>query len=181
MNDAAACCQAQAIGNLVQRLTGLKRPERNARRWRLLIFRWIYEVTDPRHALSRFITPVETRSAPDLSVYRICQVGLPILLATQVAEVPAGERHGLCGAEAGEGAGQRPGSQGLPVTRRRAFIRVHGSRYGASTRSDPAPPGLTVAGGRGVEPTAPGRAGRRAASERPRANHAAFHPGLHVA
>ena len=41
---------------------------RNARRWRLLVFRWINEVTDPRHALSRFTTPVETRSAPRTSI-----------------------------------------------------------------------------------------------------------------
>src|SRR5690606_37827641 len=44
---------------------GLKRPERNARRWRLWFCQWIYEEKAPRHALCRFATHVETRSAPN--------------------------------------------------------------------------------------------------------------------
>ena len=43
---------------------GFKRRERNARRWRLLVSRWIYEVTGPRYALHCFVTHVEARSAP---------------------------------------------------------------------------------------------------------------------
>jgi hypothetical protein len=43
---------------------GLKRPERNARRWRLWFCQWINEEKAPRHALCRFATHVETRSAP---------------------------------------------------------------------------------------------------------------------
>src|SRR6266702_1116989 len=56
---------AWPISKPVQRLAGIRRLERNARRWRLRISRWIYEVTGPRHALRCFETRVETRSPPD--------------------------------------------------------------------------------------------------------------------
>src|SRR5713226_1111260 len=55
---------AWPISKPVQRLAGIRRLERNARRWRLRISRWIYEVTGPRHALRCFETCVETRSPP---------------------------------------------------------------------------------------------------------------------
>lgn len=48
----------------VQSLAGVRRPERNGRRWRLLRFQRIYEVTGPRYALRCFATHVETRSPP---------------------------------------------------------------------------------------------------------------------
>ena len=48
----------------MQRLTGVRRRERNARRWRLKCFQWIYEGTGPRYALLCFVTHVETRSPP---------------------------------------------------------------------------------------------------------------------
>ena len=50
----------------VQSLAGVRRPERNGRRWRLLRFQRIYEVTGPRYALRCFATHVETRSPPTL-------------------------------------------------------------------------------------------------------------------
>src|SRR6266700_310457 len=56
--------EAWPISKPVQRLAGIRRLERNARRWRLRISRWIYEVTGPRHALRCFETRVETRSPP---------------------------------------------------------------------------------------------------------------------
>src|SRR5690606_35675663 len=43
----------------------LKRRERNARRWRLLVFQWIYELTGARHALLCFVTHVESGSSPE--------------------------------------------------------------------------------------------------------------------
>src|SRR5207249_9256159 len=55
---------AWPISKPVQRLAGITRLERNARRWRLRISRWIYEVTGPRYALRCFDTHVETRSPP---------------------------------------------------------------------------------------------------------------------
>src|SRR2546429_841762 len=55
---------AWPISKPVQRLAGIRRLERNARRWRLRISRWIYEVTGPRYALRCFDTHVETRSPP---------------------------------------------------------------------------------------------------------------------
>src|SRR5690606_42009025 len=51
---------------------GLKRPERNARRWRLWFCQWIYEEKAPRHALCRFATHVETRSAPKFGIWQHC-------------------------------------------------------------------------------------------------------------
>ena len=52
-----------------QRPTGaessaIKRLERSFRRLRLLVSRWIYEVTGPRYALLCFATHVEARSPP---------------------------------------------------------------------------------------------------------------------
>src|SRR2546430_12873500 len=55
---------AWPISKPVQRLAGIRRLERNARRWRLRISRWIYEVTGPRYTLRCFDTHVETRSPP---------------------------------------------------------------------------------------------------------------------
>src|SRR5437660_4068434 len=55
---------AWPISKPVQRLAGIRRLERNARRWRLRISRCIYEVTGPRYALRCFDTHVETRSPP---------------------------------------------------------------------------------------------------------------------
>ena len=48
----------------------LKRLQRIARRLRVELFRWIYEVTDPRYAPSCFATPVETRSPPAPHILR---------------------------------------------------------------------------------------------------------------
>src|SRR5713226_8160459 len=64
VNDAALLSGAWSISKPVQRLAGIRRLERNARRWRLRISRWIYEVTGPRHALRCFETCVETKSPP---------------------------------------------------------------------------------------------------------------------
>ena len=51
----------------MQRLAGIRRLERNARRWQLVRSRWIYEVTGPRYALSCFATHVEA-GRPDNGV-----------------------------------------------------------------------------------------------------------------
>ena len=57
-----------AHGPTVARLTGFKRRGRNVRRSQLLRFQWIYERTGARHALRRFRTRVEARSAPEQGV-----------------------------------------------------------------------------------------------------------------
>ncbi len=64
MNDTAAPLREPGPSATRCSGLGLKRPERNARRWRLCVCQWIYEEKAPRHALCRFATHVETRSAP---------------------------------------------------------------------------------------------------------------------
>src|SRR5256885_16713618 len=59
---------AWPISRPVQRLAGIRRLERNARRWRLRISRWIYEVTGPRHALKLLRYPRRNQVAPDFKV-----------------------------------------------------------------------------------------------------------------
>src|SRR5712664_713644 len=56
---------AWPISKPVQRLAGIRRLERNARRWRLRISRWIYEVTGPRYALKLLRYPRRNQVAPD--------------------------------------------------------------------------------------------------------------------
>src|SRR5467141_2346131 len=56
---------AWPISRPVQRLAGIRRLERNARRWRLRISRWIYEVTGPRYALKLLRYPRRNQVAPD--------------------------------------------------------------------------------------------------------------------
>lgn len=53
--------------NRLQRLTGLRRRERNAHRWRLYFCKWFSEETTPRHASNYLIAPVETMSPPQES------------------------------------------------------------------------------------------------------------------
>ena len=59
--------------NRLQRLTGLRRRERNAHRWRLYFCKRFSEELTPRHASKYLMAPVETRSPPR---------GLVILLKT---------------------------------------------------------------------------------------------------
>src|SRR2546425_12776459 len=59
---------AWPISRPVQRLAGIRRLERNARRWRLRISRWIYEVTGPRYALRLLRYPRRNQVAPDFCV-----------------------------------------------------------------------------------------------------------------
>src|SRR2546423_10900457 len=95
---------AWPISKPVQRLAGIRRLERNARRRRLRISRWICEVTGPRYALRCFDTHVEPRSPP-ISLQRM---NYPIEGALTLAPsrldhhelvlarlVPAAERRGL--------------------------------------------------------------------------------------
>src|SRR5258706_5048050 len=60
--------EAWPISRPVQRLAGIRRLERNARRWRLRISRWIYEVTGPRYALKLLRYPRRNQVAPDFKV-----------------------------------------------------------------------------------------------------------------
>src|ERR1700704_6908194 len=60
--------KAWPISKPVQRLAGIRRLERNARRWRLRISRWIYEVTGPRYALKLLRYPRRNQVAPDFCV-----------------------------------------------------------------------------------------------------------------
>ena len=64
VNDAAVSYPTRPINKPVQRSRSLRLREQNARRWRLCFFSWIYEVTEPRYALSRFATHVEAKVAP---------------------------------------------------------------------------------------------------------------------
>src|SRR5258706_10720404 len=57
--------EAWPISKPVPRLAGIRRLERNARRWRLRISRWIYEVTGPRYALKLLRYPRRNQVAPD--------------------------------------------------------------------------------------------------------------------
>ena len=50
--------------NRLQRLTGLRRRERNAHRWRLIFRKWFSEGLTPRHASNHLMTPVETSTGP---------------------------------------------------------------------------------------------------------------------
>jgi hypothetical protein len=54
----------QPIGQLLQGSPAIKRRGRNVRRSQLVCFSWINEGTEPRHALLRVRTHVETGAAP---------------------------------------------------------------------------------------------------------------------
>src|SRR5437879_2927618 len=75
---------AWPISRPVQRLAGIRRLERNARRWRLRISRWIYEVTGPRYALKLLRYPRRNQVAPDFSrsASIIPQMGRVVCIAT---------------------------------------------------------------------------------------------------
>ncbi len=72
--DAAAGCPARPRGSSVQRLAGIKRPERKFRRLRLYFFQLFYEVAGPRYALLCFATHVEARSPPELVRHRLAVI-----------------------------------------------------------------------------------------------------------
>ena len=85
---------ARPIGQPLQGSPVFKRRGRNVRRSQLVCFSWIYEGTEPRHALLRIRTHVETGAAP----------GMPLILrhraAFQERDLPGGPAQPSSGSKA---------------------------------------------------------------------------------